>query len=107
MHIYCLSMPRMEELRLPSIFQIGGYKVFFWSNENGEPIHVHIGNGKPTPNATKVWITKAGGCILASNGSKIPTNELNELMDIIAAQHFIICRAWKEHFLVDEIKYYC
>ena len=68
---------------------------------------MHIGKGKPTSNATKVWITKAGGCILASNGSKIPNSELNELLEIIAAQYFIICRAWKEHFCTDDIKYYC
>jgi len=92
---------------LPSIFQIGGYKVFFWSNENDEPIHVHIGKGKPTPNATKIWITSAGGCILASNGSQIPQNELNELLEIISAQYFIICHEWREHFNIDEIKYYC
>ena len=43
----------------------------FWSNENNEPIHVHVTKGKPTPNATKIWLTKSGGCIVASNGSKI------------------------------------
>lgn len=38
-------MPRMGGFRLPSIFTVSGYKVFFWSNENGEPIHVHIAKG--------------------------------------------------------------
>jgi hypothetical protein len=55
---------------LPSLFQIGSYRIFFWSNENNEPIHVHIGKGKPTPNATKIWITAAGGCIVANNSGK-------------------------------------
>lgn len=97
----------MEGLTLPSIFQIGSYKVFFWSNENNEPIHIHIGKGKPTPNATKIWITAAGGCIVANNGSKIPTKELNELIVIISAQYFLICNAWKEHFKINEIRFYC
>ena len=104
---YYLNMLRLGELRLPSLFQIGGYKVFFWSNENNEPIHVHIGKGKPTPNATKIWISQTGGCIVANNNGKIPSNELNELLDIISAQYFYICSAWKEHFNVDGIKYYC
>jgi len=81
---------------LPSLFQIGGYKVFFWSNENNEPIHVHIANGKPTSNATKVWITSLGGGIVANNNSKIPQNELNELLEVISAQFFMICDAWKK-----------
>lgn len=92
---------------MPSLFTIGGYKVYFWSNENNEPIHVHLAKGKPSANATKIWLTKAGGCIVANNGSHIPAKELNELMEIIAAQYFYICAEWKTHFVVDEIKFYC
>lgn len=100
-------MPLVEVYRLPSLFTVSGYKVFFWSNENGEPIHVHISKGKPSAHATKIWLTKAGGCIIANNGSNISLNELNELLDIISAQYFMICAEWKKHFLVDEVKYYC
>lgn len=28
--------------KLPKLFMVCGYTVYFWSNENGEPIHVHI-----------------------------------------------------------------
>ena len=35
-------MQLMEGSRLPSLFKIHGYAVFFWSNENDEPIHVHV-----------------------------------------------------------------
>ena len=100
-------MLQMEVFPLPSLFIIGGYKVFFWSNENDEPIHVHVSKGKPSASATKIWLTKAGGCVLASNGSKIATKELNELMEIIAAQYFLICSEWKRHFLMKDIKFYC
>lgn len=92
---------------MPSLFTVSGYKVFFWSNENGEPIHVHISKGKPSPYATKIWLTKAGGCIIANNGSNISQNEINELQEIISAQYFMICAEWMKHFMVDEIKYYC
>ncbi len=92
---------------MPSLFRIGPYLVFFWSNENFEPIHVHIGKGKPTPSASKVWLTASGGCIVANNSSKIPQNELNKILEVIAAQHCMICEEWKNHFKVDEIKFYC
>lgn len=92
---------------MPKLFIISGYVIFFWSNENGEPIHVHIAKGKPCPNATKVWLTKAGGCIVASNGSKIPDHTLNELLEIISAQFFFICSKWKEFFVTDTIRFYC
>lgn len=86
-------MRKTEVVGLPKLFMIGGYVVFFWSNENNEPIHVHICKGDPRGNTTKMWITRAGGCIVASNGSRIPQRELNELLDIISAQYFIICSA--------------
>lgn len=92
---------------MPSLFRIGPYLVFFWSNENYEPIHVHIGKGKPVPNATKVWLTKAGGCIVANNSSKIPERELNEILEIVAAQYLLICEEWKNHFKTEEIKFFC
>ena len=46
---------------MPKIFTIKGYIVYFWSNENDEPIHVHVAKGAPRPNATKIWLTKSGG----------------------------------------------
>lgn len=92
---------------MPSLFSVSGYKIFFWSNEGTELIHVHMCKGNLSPHATKIWLTKQGGCILASNGSQISVKELNELMEFISAQFFVICNAWKEHFLVDEIKFIC
>ena len=86
-------MEQMEVCRLPSIFTVGSYKVFFWSNENNEPVHVT--KGKPAANATKIWLTKNGGCIIADNKERIPARELNELLEIIQAQHFLICVEWR------------
>ena len=107
MHILFINMLKTEGFRLPKLFVVSGYIVYFWSNEEGEPIHVHVAKGKPSQNATKIWLTRAGGCIVASNGSKIPNKELNELMEIISAQFFLICSKWKQFFITDTIKFYC
>lgn len=45
---------------MPQVFVILGYIVYFWSNENDEPIHVHVCKGSPQKDATKVWITEDG-----------------------------------------------
>ena len=92
---------------MPNLFTVSGYKIYFWANENNEPLHVHVSKGQPTSSSTKIWITKTGGCILASNGSHIPKSELNKLMEFISAQFFIICDEWKKFFVVDEINFYC
>ena len=52
MPIFFTAMQKMEESKLPSLFTVSGYQVFFWSNEDGEQIHVHVCKGKPSPNAT-------------------------------------------------------
>jgi len=92
---------------LPSLFQICGYSVFFWPNENNEPIHIHIAKGQPTPNATKIWLTSSGGCIVANNESRISTKELNNLLEAISVNYFFIVAEWKTFFGVDEVKFYC
>ncbi len=92
---------------MPNLFTVSGYKIFFWSDEGDEPIHVHISKGKPSANSTKIWLTKAGGCVLANNTGRIPIRELNELMEFISAQFFYICAAWKKFYVTEEIKFYC
>src|SRR5574344_312574 len=94
-------------LELPSLFTVSGYKIFFWSDDAKEPVHVHITKGAPSPNTTKLWLTKNGGCILANNAGKIPEKDLHELMDFISAQFFLIFSQWKSHFLLDTVTFYC
>ncbi len=31
---------------MPNLFTVSGYKIYFWSDEGDEPIHVHISKGK-------------------------------------------------------------
>ncbi len=92
---------------MPQIFKIGSYWVFFGSNENQplEPIHVHISSGGPNPNATKVWITKSGKCLLCHNRSKIPSVALKNIMRIIEARSGEIVEKWISYF--GEIRYFC
>ena len=70
---------------MPQVFKVGSYWVYFWSNEGEpmEPIHVHVSKGRPSKNAAKIWLTKSGGCILASNPEHISSKELGTLLEII------------------------
>ena len=92
---------------MPSIFESNGYKIYFWSNENNEPIHIHLSKGKMIANSTKIWLTKSGGCILVNNNSKIPQNELSKLLDVIAKHYFLIVAKWKEYYHIEDVKFYC
>lgn len=92
---------------MPQIFKIGSYLVYFWSNENEplEPIHVHVSEGFPSENATKIWLTQTGKCLLCHNNSKIPSKKLRGIMDIIEARHTDIENKWFSYF--KEIYFYC
>lgn len=70
-------------------------------------MHVHISKGKPSKNSTKIWLTRGGGCIVANNSSRIPKNELNDLLDIISLYYFQIISKWKLVYGTDNIKFYC
>lgn len=59
---------------------IYGYQISIWSNENGEPIHVHISKKKPSKNSTKMWLTSDGKFIPANkNDKRIPSKELRNI----------------------------
>lgn len=92
---------------MPQLLRIGPYSVFFWSNENKplEPVHVHISEGRATPNATKLWITSTGKVVLSNNNSKIPEKILKKLIRIVEANSLDIINEWLNHF--GEIRYFC
>ena len=95
------------DLNMPQIFRIGGYCIYFWAKEGLplEPVHVHVAEGKPQANGTKIWITQSGSCILENNHSKIPAHTLREIMEIIAATSDIIIAQWMDMF--GEATFYC
>ncbi len=83
---------------LPTLFEIYGYRVFFWSNETGEPVHVHVCKGKPTANATKIWLPPESNPILANNNSNIPDKELKRILKMIALNRDSIIAQWYDYF---------
>ena len=83
---------------MPQVLRYGRYLLFFWSGKDGEPVHVHVSEGKPNKHATIFWLTSNGGCILAHNGSNIPSKDLRDLTKIISLNHTFICDRWAEVF---------
>ena len=92
---------------MPQVFKIGSYWVYFWSNENEplEPVHVHVAQGKPQANGTKIWITSSGKCLVENNNSQIPERVLRNIVRIIEARSNEIIEKWIGFF--GEARYYC
>ena len=92
---------------MPQVFKIGSYWVFFWANESDplEPIHVHVCQGAPNAGATKIWISRAGKCLLCHNDSRIPAPVLRNIMRIIEARSSEVIDKWISFF--GQADYYC
>jgi hypothetical protein len=79
-----------------------GLCFFFWSNEESgdrlEPIHIHICRGKPSSNATKVWLRQDGTVELANNNSQLTEQELSKSLEYIKANFNNIIAEWYRHF---------
>lgn len=92
---------------MPRVFKAGSYWVYFWSNENRplEPVHVHIAEGAPRAEATKVWITRSKKCLLANNDSCIDGLVLHRLVRLIEARADEVIGKWQTHF--GAVTYYC
>lgn len=92
---------------MPHIFKIGAYLIFIWINEGEplEPVHIHVSERRPAKNATKIWITRSGKCLLAHNDSRIPTVALKNIMRIIETRSAEIISRWESVF--GEARFYC
>ena len=81
---------------MPSLFRIGPYLIFFWTGENGEPVHVHVAIKRPLKDSTKIWLTRSGGCVLAHNQGNIPARDLRDIEQFVSANHDLISRRRSE-----------
>lgn len=82
---------------MPKLYEINGYQISIWSNENGEPIHIHISKRKPTPNSTKIWICSDDTFLIANNRSRIPENELKNILRKLKPNIIDIKEFWKAY----------
>lgn len=92
---------------MPQLFKIGCYWVYFGSDESNplEPVHVHVSEGRPSANATKIWITMSGKCLKCHNKSHIPEGTLRNIMRMIELRADYIINSWKERF--GDVSFYC
>ena len=79
---------------MPKLFEMFGYIISIWSNENGEPIHVHISKRRPSEKSTKVWLLSNGEVLLANNNSRVEKKSLANIMMFIKANHTEIVQYW-------------
>ena len=77
---------------MPTVFEIYGYRFFFYSNENNEPAHIHISKAGAV---AKYWVGTEPEEVY-SYGFKV--KERREIKALGKEHAELIIKSWDEHF---------
>ena len=87
---------------MPTLFEFLGYRIYFWSNEGNEPVHVHVAKRKQTANATKIWLPPESNPVVVHNHSRIPKKDLDRILKFLAQNRDNIISRWYNYFNREE-----
>jgi hypothetical protein len=76
---------------MPTVLRWSTYRAFFYSNEGGEPPHVHIRAGD---REAKFWLHDL---TIAVNAG-FPAHELGDIVRHLRLHRGALRAAWNEHF---------
>ncbi len=77
---------------MPIVLRINGYRFFFFSNENNEPLHVHVEKGDGTG---KIWIEPN---VIIEYCYDFTVKQQKEIIQIASENIELIKKTWDEHF---------
>lgn len=80
---------------MPTILFALGWRLFFYSNEGTEPMHVHARKGDME---AKYWIIEDRFDIDEAWAHDMTPAARRELRRLVFDHFDLICAAWKEHF---------
>lgn len=77
---------------MPTVLFLNGFKFFFYSNENNEPVHIHVrkGNGEG-----KVWLEPVAQTVWMTGFTK---QEESAVWQIVADNEQLFKNKWYEYF---------
>ena len=76
---------------MPTVLRVGPYRLFFYSSDQNEPIHVHI---ERENKIAKVWLDP----IRLQNSGGFSRSEINRLLSIIIEHQLKLMEAWNDYF---------
>jgi len=77
---------------MPTVLIVRGYRFFFWSNENDEPMHVHVEKGG---SEGKIWLMPR---IRVAYIHGFTMKEQKVIIDIVAQNILTLKQKWDEYF---------
>jgi hypothetical protein len=81
--------------RVPTVLKERGWRLFFYSNEGQEPIHIH---GRKGDAESKYWLRTGAGEIEEAWSFNLTPRLHRELREIIIDHFELIIETWNRHF---------
>lgn len=75
---------------MPTILRLGAYRFFFYSNEKGEPPHIHV---QRENFLAKFWLNP----IALASSKQFSSHELRMLSKHVEENKQLFMEAWNEH----------
>ncbi|WP_099035949.1 DUF4160 domain-containing protein [Lacimicrobium alkaliphilum] len=76
---------------MPTVMRIGPYRFFFYSNESGEPAHIHIQRDRML---AKFWLKP----VALASSIRFAPKELRKLEELVVKNKDTFTEAWNEYF---------
>ena len=76
---------------MPTVIRIGPYRFFFYSNEQGEPAHIHIQRERML---AKFWLKP----VALASSTRFSALELRKLEKLVSENGDTLLEAWNEYF---------
>lgn len=76
---------------MPTLLQVEGFRFFFYSNERGEPPHVHVERGEGD---AKFWLEP----LRLAYSHRMTPGEQRRLRELVFQHQSFFKERWLEHF---------
>jgi meiotically up-regulated gene 157 (Mug157) protein len=80
---------------MPTVLYIKGWRLFFYSNEGNEPIHIH---GQKGDKECKYWLDIDDYAIREAYTYNMNNKDIREVKKIILQNFDDIVQVWNTHF---------
>ena len=76
---------------MPTILRIGPYRSFFYSNEQGEPAHIHVQRDRML---AKFWLNP----VSIAGSTRFSPRDLRKIEELIVDNRDTLMESWNEYF---------
>jgi hypothetical protein len=85
------NKPFFVLLKMPVVLYINGFRFFFYSNENDEPVHIHV---EKAEDAAKFWLNP----IKLEYNFGFTSRELKQIEILVEKNRLLFIQKWNEYF---------